>query len=1017
MRKLAVVAMVAACLATSPLAQAAKDVSWAPTSISQSLRVGGTREVTVAFTAGVDAGNVDVWIVPALSPYIELRPTSFPSLTKGGRYEISLTLSAASDSPIGGVDGTVHLRQGQNTLASPLPIQLDIQPASEMSFTILDVTPDATAPGETVVVTVGGLPAAGPVVAQWGRLSINTSPGSSGTQRVFVVPAEATTGPLSLRQDGATTNSIMLSVSDTRLLSPLASEVVPYSAGVDVVVNQLLVYFRPSVQDPHEQIERIAALYGANVVGQIPLLGAYQLRFPSVRDLAALNSLQQALSLDAAVDRVVHNFRVEDDDQADWSLDPDVYPQRLQNCVEEGAALYTARVDPLAPGALRPTFMSIHDSDEYVDFDNNDFDGYSSTGTNRSNNIAVFAADLPGRDWSAGYSRPDQHGTLVTGVLAAELDGWNDLGGGAGLLQGLISHHGGFNIDTSCGDCRDPDRVASTIRALGNGARVINWSFGRHRSGAITASGSPVTNNVSPDSVFDEAQYQYDRLLSLIERDYPNVVVVASAGNGNTDSSDRYYRTPSSNTSPNLIVVGAHESYGALECGSSAAEGPPRWAASNYGDRVDVAAGAWARPPSGPAVAGTSISTPLVASTVAAMLSINPNLSPGEIRQLLRSSAMGVRNTVTRQESSGTALPDAHFTRPLSAAEVGVGDVRVGFGARLDVRGAIQAAIASLEDSSVRRGDQVVADFRGSSCDPLLVPVDVTLPSDPARVFDKVDIVFVVDVSGSYFDDLAQFRNQAGAIVGSFLTAGQDVRMGLTSFSDFRTSPYGCCNDYPYRLDQPLTADWVAFSNALNSLTIQNGSDTSESQLEALFRTATSADIGWRPGALRIIFLATDANFHDSDLEPAYPGTGRIETLSALGDMSVRVFGLQSGGDIADVASIAADTGGGTFALSSNSAEVAAAVYDALREVASSVDIQLVRNGDFGQIVRSISPSSYSSVGPGETRTFDLTFDPSEYCGASERLTFAFRLEVVAEEIALIEEIPVTVIFGGQGSW
>ena len=346
-------------------------------------------------------------------------------------------------------------------------------------------------------------------------------------------------------------------------------------------------------------------------------------------------------------------------------------------------------------------------------------------------------------------------------------------------------------------------------------------------------------------------------------------------------------------------------------------------------------------------------------------------------------------------------------------------------GARLNVKEAIQAAINSLEGKTVPKGDLVEVELKFATGD-VTKSVEVTVPS--GDVFDKVDILFLVDVSGSYGDDITQFKNKAVGLVDAFHGAGKNVQTGVATFSDFPISPYGSASsgDYAYMLNQPLTADSAAAIAAINGISLHYGADGPESQLEALYQAATGAgrtvaghpgadiapsSVGWRSGSFPIIFLATDAGFHNSDFEIGYPGAERTQTLSELTSRGIRIYGLQSGGSISDVVSIVADTGGESFTLSRNSSEIVDAVIAALEGASSSVDIRLVPNGDFAELIQSITPEDgYQDVRSGETRTFDVTFsrhlwkrDPT-----ADHI-FSLRLEVVAEGVAVIMEIPVTV--------
>jgi len=291
------------------------------------------------------------------------------------------------------------------------------------------------------------------------------------------------------------------------------------------------------------------------------------------------------------------------------------------------------------------------------------------------------------------------------------------------------------------------------------------------------------------------------------------------------------------------------------------------------------------------------------------------------------------------------------------------------------------------------------------------------IPDIDSEVFRKVDIMFLVDVSGSYGDDLATFRTQSASIISSFAEAGVDVQIGVSSFSDFPISPYGGGSDYAFRLDQPLTSNYSLVTTAINNLALLWGSDGPESQLEALFQTGESAT-GWREDALPIIFLATDANFHNSDDELAYPGHGLIETVAKLKALGIKVFGLQSGGVIDDVIEVANLTDGSTFNLSGDSGEVVGAITDAITDVSTNFSVDLRPVGDVAHIVQSITPQfegavagdSFLNVNSGDEVCFDVVFGRGIYADDSSTQTLEFSLKVLAEDVALIKEIPLEVV-------
>jgi hypothetical protein len=182
-----------------------------------------------------------------------------------------------------------------------------------------------------------------------------------------------------------------------------------------------------------------------------------------------------------------------------------------------------------------------------------------------------------------------------------------------------------------------------------------------------------------------------------------------------------------------------------------------------------------------------------------------------------------------------------------------------------------------------------------------------------------VDVVFVVDVTGSYTDDIATFKAQAKEIIDGISALGSNVQIGLVTFGDFS-------DKNQYKLNQQLTYLTDFIIPALTPLTASGGGDLPEADLEALYQLATT-DIGWVGASKKVVLLATDAPFHNSDTEPSYPGHGYTATLAALKAQGIVVYGLVPDlTTLADMDKIAADTGGKVFTLGAGSAGIVDAI-------------------------------------------------------------------------------------------
>lgn len=196
------------------------------------------------------------------------------------------------------------------------------------------------------------------------------------------------------------------------------------------------------------------------------------------------------------------------------------------------------------------------------------------------------------------YSTPQyQHGTYVANVIGAKtnngIDGCGIAGGnncpGVTLISYRVSN--AYNL------------IQAINQAVEDGAKVLNLSIS-------------LANNTDVD---DAIAYAYDQ----------NVSIVCATGNDSLSS----LSFPASN---NLtIAVGASNSVNR------------RCTFSNYGDGLDLVAPGQTIyihddsliPAPWHSTSGTSLAAPMVSGTIALMLSVNPNLTPSEIRNILHNSA------------------------------------------------------------------------------------------------------------------------------------------------------------------------------------------------------------------------------------------------------------------------------------------------------------------------------------------------------------------------------------------
>jgi hypothetical protein len=215
----------------------------------------------------------------------------------------------------------------------------------------------------------------------------------------------------------------------------------------------------------------------------------------------------------------------------------------------------------------------------------------------------------------------------------------------------------------------------------------------------------------------------------------------------------------------------------------------------------------------------------------------------------------------------------------------------------------------------------------------------------PARIADieyvadvrMLDLHLTVDTTGSMSEEIDEIQSELSTTVAAGVAeAVDDVTFGVSHFQDFPFVPFGGPDDVPYELLQEQSDSLAAAQAAVRRLDdpLGFGGDFPESTAEALFQIATGEGLevageelidehlpaaelrggaSFRPGALPVVVVVTDARSHDAwEYASAFEGAHSLaEATEALVELGARVVGVASGDDArATLVAAALETGG-----------------------------------------------------------------------------------------------------------
>lgn len=188
---------------------------------------------------------------------------------------------------------------------------------------------------------------------------------------------------------------------------------------------------------------------------------------------------------------------------------------------------------------------------------------------------------------------------------------------------------------------------------------------------------------------------------------------------------------------------------------------------------------------------------------------------------------------------------------------------------------------ASTYQVYVRKGDQQTQGILRRADRSAL---ELVLPSVPVAQRAQLDLVFLIDSTGSMGDEIAKLRASLKSITAEVaqLPSQPDLCLGLVTYRDQ--------GDAYLLRSYDMTNDVDAFQRILNQLQANGGGDEPEAMNEAFNETVHN--LSWRgSGATRLVVLLADAPPHLDYGGPQYDD----DMVAALG-MGIKVFSVGASG-------------------------------------------------------------------------------------------------------------------------
>lgn len=228
------------------------------------------------------------------------------------------------------------------------------------------------------------------------------------------------------------------------------------------------------------------------------------------------------------------------------------------------------------------------------------------------------------------------------------------------------------------------------------------------------------------------------------------------------------------------------------------------------------------------------------------------------------------------------------------------------------------------------------------------VPELTTLESGagltPATATNALDLIFVIDTTGSMADDIAEVKRRAVEIINQVAANSPDWRIAVVTYRDHPQPPYGDPGDYVSQLDLPFSANQTEIISKINAIQVGGGGDGPEAVFAGLLHGIGQP---WRDGVRKILILMGDAPPHDPDPILGYTYQIVLQAAYDVDPASIFPILIESANAVRFPFQVLADGSSGRLFYAANASEVVPILLSTIdaatgTQLSIGLDVQVV---------------------------------------------------------------------------